>query len=89
MKWAIPVAIMSFCALGAGSGGHGAEAKNFRFLKPEGLQNSSSYRQAVVVDKGKLVILAGQMPVDEKGRLVGEGDFKAKRQGRSRTSCWR
>jgi enamine deaminase RidA (YjgF/YER057c/UK114 family) len=29
------------------------------------------------ITKGKLVILAGQMPVDDKGQLVGGGDFKA------------
>lgn len=78
MKQAVRIAIMSLCALGAGLGGaQSAEAKNFRFLKPEGLQNGPGYSQAVVVDKGKLVILAGQMPVDEKGGLVGEGNFKA------------
>lgn len=54
-----------------------AEAKTFHFLKPEGLLNSPGYSQGVEVDKGKLVILAGQMPVDEKGALVGRGDFKA------------
>jgi len=55
----------------------GAEAKNFRSLMPEGLLNSPGYSQAIEIDKGKLVILAGQMPVDDKGALVGRGDFKA------------
>jgi enamine deaminase RidA (YjgF/YER057c/UK114 family) len=78
MKRIVRFAIVSFCALCAGLGGaQSAEKKSFRFLKPEGLQNSPGYSQAVVVDKGKLVILAGQMPVDEKGRLIGDGDFKA------------
>ena len=54
-----------------------AEAKNFRSLRPEGLLNSPGYSQAIEIDKGKLVILAGQMPVDDKGALVGRGDFKA------------
>ena len=55
----------------------GAETKHFRFLKPDGLLNSPGYSQALEVNGGKLVILAGQMPVDEKGALVGAGDFKA------------
>jgi 2-iminobutanoate/2-iminopropanoate deaminase len=54
----------------------GAEAKNFHSLMPKGLLNSPSYSQAIEIDKGKLVILAGQMPVDDKGALVGKGDFK-------------
>ncbi len=53
------------------------DTKNFRFLKPEGLFNSPGYSQAVEIAKGRLVILAGQMPVDDKGQLVGPGDFKA------------
>lgn len=61
----------------AASSAESAEAKHFRFLKPDGLLNSPGYSQAVIVDKGKLVILAGQMPVDDKGALVGKGDFKA------------
>lgn len=61
----------------AASVAESAEAKNFHFLKPDGLLNSPGYSQAVEVDRGKLVILAGQMPVDEKGALVGKADFKA------------
>ncbi len=78
MKRPATTALISLLALSAGlAGAQGAEAKNFRFLKPEGLLNSPGYSQAVEVDKGKLVILAGQMPVDEKAQLVGKGDFKA------------
>ncbi len=72
---------MAACVLALGllaaSPSQSADAKNFHFLKPEGLLNSPGYSQAVMVDKGKLVILAGQMPVDDKGALVGKGDFKA------------
>lgn len=74
MKRAIITVLL--CAMGA-TGAHAAENKNFRFLKPEGLLNSPGYSQAVEITRGKLVILAGQMPVDDKGQLVGKGDFKA------------
>ena len=69
-------ALLSLCLPGAAAA-QGAEAKNFHYLKPQGLLNSPGYSQAVMVDKGKLVILAGQMPVDDKGALVGKGDFRA------------
>src|SRR5690348_14318462 len=71
------MAIWVLGAAGAPGAVQAAEAKHFRFLKPDGLLNSPGYSQAVEIDKGKLVILAGQMPVDDKGKLVGAGDFKA------------
>jgi 2-iminobutanoate/2-iminopropanoate deaminase len=71
MKHAIITILL--CALATGA--QAQEAKTF--LKPDGLLNSPGYSQAVEITKGKLVILAGQMPVDDKGQLVGGGDFKA------------
>lgn len=69
----ISIGVLSLSAICAWS----AEEKNFHFLKPEGLFNNPRYSHAVEVDKGKLIFLAGQMPLDEKGQLVGKGDFKA------------
>ncbi|MFJ2648416.1 RidA family protein [Streptomyces sp. NPDC087420] len=40
---------------------------------PEGVEPSSGYTH-VVTGPGRLAALAGQMPFDEKGALVGEGD---------------
>ena len=74
MKRVVTIALLLLCICGTA---HAAESKNFHFLKPDGLLNSPGYSQAVEIDKGKLVILAGQMPVDDKGALVGKGDFKA------------
>src|SRR5262245_17432611 len=72
------IAAMALTALVIGTtGAHSAEAKPFRFLKPEGLLNSPGYSQAVEITGGRLIILAGQMPVDDKGALIGKGDFKA------------
>jgi 2-iminobutanoate/2-iminopropanoate deaminase len=69
----IAIGLLGLGIVGAGS----AEEKNFHFLKPEGLLNNPRYSHVVEVDKGKLVYLAGQMPLDEKGQLVGKGDFKS------------
>jgi enamine deaminase RidA (YjgF/YER057c/UK114 family) len=78
MNHAIAAALASLCVLGIGpAAAQNAEGKTFRFLKPDGLLNSPGYSQAVEITRGKLVMLAGQMPVDEKGALVGAGDFKA------------
>ena len=73
----IAAALSSLCLLALCGNAAAQETKNFHFLKPPGLLNSPGYSQAVEINKGRLVILAGQMPVDEKGALVGAGDFKA------------
>jgi len=67
------LSVLMLCAAHAQTAGD----KSFRFLKPDGLLNSPGYSQSVEITGGKLVILAGQMPVDDKGALVGRGDFKA------------
>ncbi|MBS0280323.1 MAG: RidA family protein [Proteobacteria bacterium] len=54
-----------------------AQAKNFHALKPQGLFDNPRFAHVIEVDKGKLIYLSGQVPVDEKGQLVGKGDFKA------------
>jgi len=69
----ISIGMLGLSAICAAS----ADEKNFHFLKPEGLFNNPRYSHVVEVDKGKLIFLAGQMPLDEKGLLVGKGDFKA------------
>jgi len=69
----VALSLLMLCAAHAQTAGD----KSFRFLKPDGLLNSPGYSQSVEITGGKLVILAGQMPVDDKGALVGRGDFKA------------
>jgi enamine deaminase RidA (YjgF/YER057c/UK114 family) len=78
MKSVTTTLFLSIAILGLGVlGTQSAEVKNFRFLKPQGLFNNPRYSHVVEVDKGKMIYLAGQMPLDEKGQLVGRGDFKA------------
>jgi 2-iminobutanoate/2-iminopropanoate deaminase len=78
MKQLFAVALVSLGMLGFGAASaQTVEQKNFHFNKPDGLFNNPRYSHVVRVDKGKLVYLAGEMPLDEKGQLVGKGDFKA------------
>lgn len=75
-RFAVALVSLGMLALGAASV-QAADQKNFHFNKPEGLFNNPRYSHVVKVDKGHLVYLAGEMPLDEKGQLVGKGDFKA------------
>jgi enamine deaminase RidA (YjgF/YER057c/UK114 family) len=45
------------------------------FLKPEGLASSTAYTH-VVVAKGKMIFIAGQVANDKDGKLVGKDDLK-------------
>lgn len=58
--------------------GAAAEEKSadIRHVKPEGLAGNPRYSHVIEVNKGKLVFIAGQMPVDKEGKLVGKGDFR-------------
>ena len=40
--------------------------------KPQGL-----YNHAISVSSGRLLFIAGQVPIDENNQLVGSGDFNA------------
>jgi len=60
-----------------GSGPAFAQTKNFHPVKPQGLFDSGRYSHVIEVDKGKLIYIAGQVPADDKGQLIGKGDFKA------------
>jgi reactive intermediate/imine deaminase len=48
-----------------------------KFIKSEALPPSPGYSQAAIVGRGRLVYIAGQVPVDPSGKLVGPGDFRA------------
>lgn len=48
-----------------------------QFLNPPAVHKPSGYTHAVKTDGCKLVFLSGQIALDEKGQLVGKGDFKA------------
>jgi enamine deaminase RidA (YjgF/YER057c/UK114 family) len=50
---------------------------NREYLIPTNSPPPVGYSQVVKVNKGTLVYLAGQVPNDASGNLVGEGDFGA------------
>ena len=51
---------------------------NFEILRPEGVHSpTGKYSHAARVDGGKLLVVAGQVPLDIDGNLVGEGDVAA------------
>ena len=47
------------------------------FKNPPTMPNRVGYSQVAEVTKGKLVLIAGQVPHDTHDKLVGEGDFEA------------
>jgi len=44
---------------------------------PSSIHAPLGYSHLAVVTGGELIIIAGQVPMDAKGRLVGAGDFAA------------
>jgi reactive intermediate/imine deaminase len=51
-----------------------------RFVKSENLPPSPGYSQAVEIRRGRIIYVAGQVPVDRSGKVVGEGDMRAQTQ---------
>lgn len=47
------------------------------FRNPETMPHRVGYSQVAEVTKGKLVLIAGQVPHGTDDKLVGEGDFEA------------
>jgi enamine deaminase RidA (YjgF/YER057c/UK114 family) len=49
------------------------------FLSPKTLPSpgAAGYSHIAKVNKGTTVYLAGQVPIDASGKLIGEGDFEA------------
>jgi enamine deaminase RidA (YjgF/YER057c/UK114 family) len=47
-----------------------------RFMNPTGVAASPAYTHAVEVSGGKTIFISGQVPLDEKGELVGRGDLR-------------
>lgn len=43
------------------------------FVRPEGMPPVNGYSHAVAFS-GTIIVVSGQVPVDEQGRLVGRGD---------------
>jgi enamine deaminase RidA (YjgF/YER057c/UK114 family) len=48
-----------------------------RFSNPPTLPQTTGYSHVVEVQRGRLVFISGQVPLDAAGNLVGRGDFAA------------
>ena len=48
-----------------------------RFINPEGLTRPGTYTPVVATRGGRTIYVSGQVPVNEKGELVGKGDLGA------------
>ena len=48
-----------------------------RFINPEGLPRPGTYTPVVATRGGRTIYVSGQVPVNEKGELVGKGDLAA------------
>lgn len=48
-----------------------------KFINPPGVAASPAYTHVVTVTGGKTIYISGQVPLDEKGQIVGAGDLGA------------
>jgi reactive intermediate/imine deaminase len=48
-----------------------------RFLSPATLPPPFGYSHVVDADAGRVIFISGQVPLDQAGELVGEGDIEA------------
>jgi len=53
---------------------------SFQLLVPDTMPKSVGYSQLAVVKGGSVVFIAGQVPLDKSGNVVGKDDFKAQIQ---------
>ena len=52
----------------------------FQLSIPATMPKSVGYSQLAIVEKGKLVFIAGQVALDTSGNIVGENDIRAQLQ---------
>lgn len=55
----------------------GQSNRNFRLYDPDKLPPSTGFSQVAEITSGKLLYIAGQVPRNAAGDLVGKGDFRA------------
>jgi enamine deaminase RidA (YjgF/YER057c/UK114 family) len=54
-----------------------AQTANVQRINPSTLSAPHGYTHVITVDGGRTVYIAGQVPLDQHGQLVGAGDFAA------------
>jgi 2-iminobutanoate/2-iminopropanoate deaminase len=50
-------------------------AQSAEFKSPPDLNRPNGYTHVVVVNRGKLIFISGQVGLDRKGQMAGSGDF--------------
>ncbi len=55
-----------------------SDKPSVHFINPSGVARPNGYSQAAVIDlgAGKMVILSGQVPLNDKGELIGKDNFE-------------
>ena len=53
---------------------------NIRFINPSTLATPPGYTHVVEITRGRTVFIAGQVAVDQLGKIVGQHDFGAQTQ---------
>jgi enamine deaminase RidA (YjgF/YER057c/UK114 family) len=57
-----------------------SQTPNIQHINPPTLGTPHGYSHVVTVDGGRTVYVAGQVPLDKDGKLVGAGNFQAQVQ---------
>ena len=73
---AVVVLTGQIAAAQSGGASKGTTQSETRFLNPEGLNKPAGYTHVVVTEPRKLVYISGQVAWDNKGEIVGKGDFR-------------
>jgi reactive intermediate/imine deaminase len=56
------------------------QPNNIRFLNPSTLATPPGYSQVVEITHGRTIFIAGQVALDQSGKIVGQQDFRAQTQ---------
>jgi enamine deaminase RidA (YjgF/YER057c/UK114 family) len=74
MKPALPALLL---LLASGAALCADQTVNVQHINPSALSAPHGYTHVVTVDGGRTVYIAGQVPFDKNGKLVGSGNFAA------------
>jgi reactive intermediate/imine deaminase len=74
MKHTLPALLLALLAVPSFAMGQDA---NVQHINPPSLAAPHGYSHVVTVEGGRTVYIAGQVPLDKNGKLVGAGDFAA------------
>lgn len=84
VRWMLAAGVTVACAAGGLGGWAAAQSKTARlragekaYVNPAGLMKPTSYTHVVTAQPGRVVWIAGQVSLNEKGEVVGAGDLRA------------